>query len=131
MKRILALLLVAPLAAPLFSHGAEGGYLLDRSPHDPRDLVSLQSGARTYMNYCLGCHGLQFMRYDGLKGLGLSEAQIRDNLMFSAEKVGVALTIKFTLPPLTAMEAVVPAARPVPFIVTVALGVPLITPVAP
>ena len=94
MKKILALLLAAPLAAPLFSHGAEG-YLLDRSPHDPRDLVSLQSGARTYMNYCLGCHGLQFMRYDGLKGLGLTEVQIRDNLMFTAEKVGEPIKIAF------------------------------------
>jgi len=95
MKKIFALLLAAPLAAPLFSHGAEDGYLLDRSPHDPRDLVSLQSGARTYMNYCLGCHGLQFMRYDGLKGLGLTEAQIRDNLMFTAEKVGEPIKIAF------------------------------------
>ena len=80
-------LLAAVLAAPLALFAAEG-YRLDRSPHDPRDLVSLQSGARTFMNYCLGCHGLQFMRYDGLKELGLAEAQIKDNLMFSAEKVG-------------------------------------------
>jgi ubiquinol-cytochrome c reductase cytochrome c1 subunit len=87
-------LLAAVLAAPLTLFAAEG-YRLDRSPHDPRDLVSLQSGARTFMNYCLGCHGLQFMRYDGLKELGLSEAQIKDNLMFSAEKVGEPIKIAF------------------------------------
>src|SRR3954451_22827941 len=88
MKTLIALL----AAAPLFAFGAEG-YRLDRSPHDPRDLVSLQSGARIYMNYCLGCHSLQFMRYEGLKEIGLSEAQIRDNLMFTAEKVGEPIKI--------------------------------------
>jgi len=67
---------------------AETGYRLDRSPHDPTDQVSLQAGARTYVNYCLGCHGLQYMRYNRLRDLGLDEAQIRDNLMFTAEKVG-------------------------------------------
>lgn len=90
MKALLAALLAAPLAL-----SAAEGYRLDPSPHDPRDLVSLQSGARTFMNYCLGCHGLQFMRYDGLKELGLSEAQIKDNLMFSAEKVGEPIKIAF------------------------------------
>ncbi|HEY5897463.1 MAG TPA: cytochrome c1 [Burkholderiales bacterium] len=91
MKNLLAALLFAPLVAL----AAEGGYRLDRSPHDPRDLVSLQSGARTYVNYCLGCHGLQFMRYDGFKDLGLSEAQIRDNLMFTGEKVSESIKIAF------------------------------------
>ena len=90
MKALLAALLAAPLA--LF---AAEGYRLDRSPHDPRDLVSLQSGARTFMNYCLGCHGLQFIRYEGLKDLGLSEAQIKDNLMFSADKIGEPMKIAF------------------------------------
>jgi ubiquinol-cytochrome c reductase cytochrome c1 subunit len=88
-------LIAALLAAPLGLFAAEAGYRLDRSPHDPRDLVSLQSGAHTYMNYCLGCHGMQFMRYDGLKELGLSEAQIKDNLMFTADKVGEPIKIAF------------------------------------
>ncbi|HYX64847.1 MAG TPA: cytochrome c1 [Burkholderiales bacterium] len=84
MKKILIALLFAPIAAM----AAEEGYRLDRSPNDPRDIVSLQAGARTYMNYCLGCHGLQFMRYSSLRALELSDAQIQDNLMFTAEKVG-------------------------------------------
>jgi ubiquinol-cytochrome c reductase cytochrome c1 subunit len=88
-------LLIAILLAPLAAAAAEGGYRLDRSPHDPRDLVSLQSGARTYMNYCLGCHGLQFMRYEGLKDLGVNEAQIKEHLMFTAEKVGEPIRIAF------------------------------------
>ena len=91
--RLLALMLCL---VPALVMGAEEGYPLDRSPHDPRDLVSLQSGARTYVNYCLGCHGAQFMRYNRLADLGLSESQIRDNLMFTADKVGE--TMKTAMP---------------------------------
>ena len=67
---------------------AAAGYRIDRSPHDPRDVVSLQSGARTYINYCLGCHSLQYMRYQGLTELGISEAQVKEHLLFTAEKIG-------------------------------------------
>jgi len=84
MRKLLAILLWAPLCVL----AAETGYRLDHSPHRATDLVSLQSGARTYVSYCLGCHGVQHMRYSGLRELGLSEAQIRDNLMFTAEKIG-------------------------------------------
>src|SRR5258708_1068602 len=91
MKTILAtLLFLMPALAP-----AAEGYRLDRSPNDRRDVVSLQSGAGTYMNYCLGCHGLQFMRYEGLKESGLNEQQIRDNLMFAADKIGEPIKIAF------------------------------------
>ena len=84
MRKLLLVALLAPLAA----FGAGGGYPLDRSPHDPRDMVSLQSGARTFVNYCLGCHSAQYMRYQGLTTIGLSEQQIRDHLMFTADKIG-------------------------------------------
>ena len=92
MRRILFMALLAPLAAL----GAEAGYRLDRSPHDTRDLVSLQSGARTFVNYCLGCHGAQYMRYRGLTEIGLNEAQIRDNLMFTADKIGEPMKVGFS-----------------------------------
>lgn len=91
MKKLLTALLFLPLAAL----AAEEGYRLDRSPNDPRDLVSLQAGARTYMNYCLGCHSLSLMRYDSLKEIGLTEAQIQDNLMFTAQKIGEPIRTGF------------------------------------
>ena len=47
-------LLLAALFAPLFAIVSEAGYPLDHSPHDARDMVSLQAGARTFVNYCLG-----------------------------------------------------------------------------
>jgi ubiquinol-cytochrome c reductase cytochrome c1 subunit len=73
---------------PLSVLGAASGVRLDGSPHDPRDLTSLQSGARTFVNYCLGCHSMQYMRYSSLTDIGLSEAQVKDYLLFTADKVG-------------------------------------------
>ena len=84
MKRLLFCLLLVPFLAV----AAESGYRLDHSPNDVKDLVSLQAGARTYVNYCLGCHSAQYVRYKSLTELGLTEAQIREHLLFSGEKVG-------------------------------------------
>lgn len=98
MKKLLLALAFAPLAAAFSAQASEGGYRLDRAPIEPTNLVSLQSGARTFVNYCLNCHGAQYMRYNRLAELGLSEAQIRDNLILTDAKVGdtmkVALTAK-------------------------------------
>jgi ubiquinol-cytochrome c reductase cytochrome c1 subunit len=90
-RRLLAALLFVPAAA-LAAAGP-----LDRAPIEPRDLASLQAGARTFVNYCLNCHGAQYMRYNRLGDLGLTEAQIRDNLMFAAEKVGETMTVAMTV----------------------------------
>jgi len=91
--RALQRLLAALLWAPATLLGAQAGYPLDSAPIDPRDLVSLQSGARTFVNYCLNCHGAQYMRYNRLEDLGLTESQIRDNLMFAADKVGETMKV--------------------------------------
>jgi ubiquinol-cytochrome c reductase cytochrome c1 subunit len=98
MKKLLAALMFLPaavlVAAAAFA--SEAGYRLDRAPINPNDLVSLQSGARTFVNFCLNCHGAQYMRYNRLRDLGLSESQIKDNLMFAGDKVGD--TMKVALP---------------------------------
>lgn len=89
-------LLIALLFAPLASWASEEGYRLDRAPIDPTDLVSLQAGARTFVNYCMGCHGADYMRYNRLTDLGLTEQQIKDNLMFTGEKVGETMKVAMT-----------------------------------
>lgn len=89
MKKLLLSLLFAPLAG----FASEGGYRLDHAPIVPTDLVSLQSGARTFVNYCLNCHGAQYMRYNRLTDLGLTEAQIRDNLILTDAKVGDTMKV--------------------------------------
>ena len=93
MKTLLAALAFVP--ATLLAAG--GGQPRDRAPIDPRDVISLQAGARTFVNYCLNCHGAQFMRYNRLTDLGLSEAQIRDNLMFAADKVGETMKVAMSV----------------------------------
>ena len=86
-------LLLACLFVPLATWASEAGYRLDRAPIDPKDLVSLQAGARTFVNYCLNCHGAQYMRYNRLGDLGLTESQIRDNLVLTDAKVGDTMKV--------------------------------------
>ena len=69
MKTLIALLV---LAAPL-ALAAEEAVRLDSAPIDPRDVASLQSGARSFVNYCLNCHSAGMMRYHKLLDLGLTE----------------------------------------------------------
>ncbi len=66
---------------------AAGGAALEPSGIDPDNVASLQRGARNFMNYCSGCHGAQYVRYNTIgDDLELSEEQLIDNLMFNAEK---------------------------------------------
>jgi ubiquinol-cytochrome c reductase cytochrome c1 subunit len=82
-KKLIALLTLLPALA----FGAEGGYPLDTAP-ERASLASLQNGAKLFVNYCLNCHSATAMRYNRLRDLGLSEEQIKNNLLFSADKVG-------------------------------------------
>jgi ubiquinol-cytochrome c reductase cytochrome c1 subunit len=91
MKKALAFLLLVLLPALVF--GDEGGVPLDKAPGDPGDKASLQRGAAAFVNHCLNCHSADLMRYGRLTDLGLTEAQIRDNLLFTADKVGETMGI--------------------------------------
>ena len=89
MKKLLAILLALPLLA-WASTGPKAQ--LDRAPVNLHDRVSLQRGAQIFVNHCLNCHAASAMRYGRLTDLGLTEAQIRANLMFASDKVGEAMT---------------------------------------
>jgi ubiquinol-cytochrome c reductase cytochrome c1 subunit len=90
-----AILLLLALAVPV-SVTAEEGVRLDTAPIDLRDVASLQAGARTFVNYCLNCHSASSMRYIKLEEIGLSEQQIRDNLLFTADKIGELMNVALT-----------------------------------
>jgi ubiquinol-cytochrome c reductase cytochrome c1 subunit len=91
------------LAAALLLSGAgaalaEGGPRLLSAPApswSERD-ASLQRGVRNFVNYCLTCHSAQYMRYARLADLGLTEALIKDNLMFATDKIGSTMTVAMT-----------------------------------
>lgn len=90
-RTTVALLAVAALLAAAPAGAAEVGWKLDRVETNLSDNASLQAGARTFVNYCIGCHGLSLVRYNALRQIGLTDDQIRDNLMFTAEKVGMPM----------------------------------------
>ncbi len=87
-KILLLLALIVPLMA-----AANEGVKLDRAPIDPNNQASLQRGAKTFVNYCLNCHSAAYMRYNRLQDIGLTDAQIKSNLMFAGEKVGDTMTV--------------------------------------
>ncbi|MCX4188401.1 cytochrome c1 [Methylophaga sp. OBS4] len=73
---------------------ASGNVHLDHVDIDITDQVSLQRGAKTFVNYCLSCHQASFMRYNRMaKDLGLTDDQVKENLMFVSDKIGETMTI--------------------------------------
>jgi ubiquinol-cytochrome c reductase cytochrome c1 subunit len=88
MKKLLATLL-AMLALSSPALAASEGIAWYKFP-DKRvtDLAALQNGAKLFVNYCLNCHSAAYMRYNRLRDIGLTEQQIKDNLVFGNAKVG-------------------------------------------
>ena len=89
MARRYPILLLAALllAAPGLAAAAAPAVPLQSANVDVGNQASLQRGARLYMNYCLGCHSLQYVRYNTLaEGLGLTDDQVAENLRFTGER---------------------------------------------
>jgi len=81
------------LLSPAFVLAAEGGPPLQKSNIDLRDQASLQRGAKYFVNYCMGCHTLKYMRYNRLAAdLGIDEVSLRNNLLFGDAKSGDLMT---------------------------------------
>lgn len=100
MKKIIASLLLA-LSGAAFAAG--GGVAWDRFPKEKMsDMAALQNGAKLFANYCLNCHAAAFQRYNRLRDIGLTESQIKSNLMFATDKVGD--TMKVTMDPKQAKD---------------------------
>jgi len=68
---------------------------LEKAKIDLTDFPSLQRGAQLFMNYCSGCHSLQYVRYNTLaEGIGIQDKDgkvladiIKENLIFSDDKI--------------------------------------------
>jgi ubiquinol-cytochrome c reductase cytochrome c1 subunit len=86
-KLILSLIAVLGIATGAQAAGGEE-ITWDKAPNNLSDLPSLQNGAKLFVNYCVTCHSAAFMRYNRLRDIGLSEQQIKDNLLFTTDKVG-------------------------------------------
>ncbi|MCI1192951.1 cytochrome c1 [Calidifontimicrobium sp. SYSU G02091] len=102
MKKLIVSLLAA-LAFAGAAHAAGGGIAWDRFPtQKANDLAALQNGAKLFVNYCLNCHAAAFMRYNRMRDIGLTDEQIKSNLMFTTDKVGDLM--KVSLNPRDAKE---------------------------
>lgn len=87
-KKLIAVLALVPGLA--FAN--EAGFPLEKAP-ERTSLASLQNGAKIFVNYCLNCHSASAMRYNRLRDLGLTEEQIKSNLLFTSDKVGDMMTV--------------------------------------
>jgi ubiquinol-cytochrome c reductase cytochrome c1 subunit len=89
MKKCLALLLLVP--SLVFAAGSS--VPLDKANFDLNDKASLQNGARIFMNYCLGCHQMQYQRYQRtFTDLGIPDELGQEYLQFTGEKVSDYIT---------------------------------------
>lgn len=86
--KLLKKLIAAVILVPALAMAAGGDFPLDRAPDRSDNLSALQNGAKLFVNYCLNCHSASAMRYNRLTDLGLTEAQIKENLLFTSDKVG-------------------------------------------
>ena len=76
------------------AHAAAEGIPWDKFPVERvTDLAALQNGAKVFVNYCMGCHEASFKRYNRLRDIGLTEEQIKANLIFNDAKVGDTMKI--------------------------------------
>ena len=93
--RRLGLMLCWLLLMPM-SYAAETGIVLDSAPLDSHNFPSLQRGAKLYVNYCIGCHSMKYLRYSRIvEDLGVPEDVVQANLAFGG---------KLFAPMLSAME---------------------------
>ncbi len=85
--------LIALLFAPIMALASGGNVHLDKWPGSVSDKAAVQNGAKLFVNYCLNCHGASYMRYKNLMDLGLTEQQVKDNLMFTSDKIGGLMAV--------------------------------------
>ncbi|MEQ1536356.1 MAG: cytochrome c1 [Burkholderiaceae bacterium] len=101
MKKLL-LSLILSLGLTTAVQANTGGLAWDKAPNKINDMAALQNGAKLFVNYCLNCHSAAYMRYNRLKDIGLTEAQIKENLLFATDKVGE--TMKAAIDPKQAKD---------------------------
>ena len=101
MKKVLIGLMLT-VGVSLGALAAGGGIVWDKAPNKTNDMAALQNGAKIFVNNCLNCHAAGYMRFNRLKDIGLTDQQIKENLLFTTEKIGE--TMKVSMDPKNAKE---------------------------
>ena len=95
MKAGFAVFLLCTVVAGSVS-AAESFYPIETVDVSLSSRGALQRGAKYFVNYCLSCHSAHHSRYSRVgEDLGLSEDQLRENLIFTRQKVGELMTVTF------------------------------------
>jgi ubiquinol-cytochrome c reductase cytochrome b subunit len=97
-KSVGAFILILALAIiPLKAVGAESEFDCGTMPCDNfesslDDKASLQNGLSTYMNYCMGCHSLQYSRYIRVADdLGIPHDIMQENIIHNDSNIGALM----------------------------------------
>jgi ubiquinol-cytochrome c reductase cytochrome c1 subunit len=94
MKKLICTLVLALMPLAAF---AEGESML-KAEVNLNNTASLQRGAKYFVNYCMGCHSAQYVRYNRLgEDLGLNDAQLENYLLPAGAKTSD--TMQSALPP--------------------------------
>ena len=88
------IILLAVLLVPGVCLAAEEGAVpLDSADTDIHDVASLQRGARNFVNYCMGCHTLKYLRWNRMASdLGISEDDLKQYLITDGAKPFAPMT---------------------------------------
>jgi len=102
MKKLIAVLALALLPVAGLASGGHG-VELEKANIDLNNQAAIQRGAKFFTNYCMGCHSAKYVRYKLMEKVGLSAAQIKENLIFDDSKE--AGLMKIAMPEAYAAEA--------------------------
>lgn len=89
---------------------------MEKASINPKDKVSLQNGAKLFVNYCMGCHSAKYMRYERMaEDLDIPIDLVQKNFMVTTDLPGSPMTIAMspdlaeqwfgTLPPDLTLES--------------------------
>lgn len=77
-----------------FAAAAGDAYIGEHVQTNIRSTDSLRKGAKTYMNYCMGCHSMEWQRYKRVaEDLGLTEDEMMNGLVLTDAKFTDKMTI--------------------------------------
>lgn len=95
MKKLITLGLA--LLFPIVGLASGGTIHLENPNVDLNDKKSLQEGAKFFAKYCMGCHSLNYSRFERVsKDLEMPEEEVKKELMFTSDKIGETMSIAMT-----------------------------------
>ena len=91
------LLVIVPIKAVAAGGGGCGAVPCEHFKADASNEESLQRGAQTFVNYCMGCHAASFSRYERVADdLGIDHKLMLNNMVFTGQKIGGLMKIGMT-----------------------------------